>query len=56
MQTKDIRPITGRLGLSGTFECRDAEGNILKTIEFTGSLPIDLSNEEGADDGADDSE
>lgn len=52
----DTPQINARLGIAGTLECRDADGNIIKTIEFTGSLPLDLSNEQGADDGADRSE
>lgn len=32
--------LVGRLGISGTFECRDAEGNVLKTIELSGSIPL----------------
>ena len=51
-----------RFGLSGAFECRDADGNILKTIAFTGTIPLarldmtveqaqQLVSQQEADDG-----
>ena len=30
--------VTGQLVLTGSFECRDADGNILKVMDF--SLPL----------------
>lgn len=30
-----------RLGLAFTLECRDKDGNILKTIDCKGSIPLD---------------
>ena len=50
-------PITGQIGISGSFESRDADGNILKVIDFKGTLPLSsLQPETENDDGADDSE
>ena len=54
-----------RLGLSFTLECRDKDGNILKTIDCKGSIPLEesgltikqaqeLIDEQGANHGADD--
>lgn len=31
----------GRLGISGALEFRDVDGNLLKTIQMTGSVPLD---------------
>jgi hypothetical protein len=28
------------LGISGTFEYRDAAGNVLKTVQVSGSIPL----------------
>jgi len=36
-----LKHIGARVGLSGTFECRDASGAIVKTIELSGSIPLD---------------
>lgn len=33
--------IGARLRLSGTLEFKDAEGNVLKTMELTGSVPLE---------------
>jgi hypothetical protein len=33
--------MTAKLGMRGTIECRNARGEVVKTIEFSGSLPID---------------
>lgn len=33
--------VGGRLGIAGTFECRDAAGNLLKTIELRGAIPLE---------------
>ena len=30
-----------RLGLSGSFECKDATGKVLKVIAFTGAIPLE---------------
>lgn len=37
METK----MGGRLGISGTLEWRDKDGNILGTTELSGSVPLD---------------
>lgn len=33
--------VGARLGLAGTLEFRDKDGNILKTVDFTGSVPLE---------------
>lgn len=55
----DTKPITARLGIAGVLECRDADGNVIKTIELLGSLPLtdeQAQQLQGATDGTDDSE
>ena len=58
--------VGARLGLSGTLEFKDAEGRILKTVDFVGSVPLadagltveqaqELINTQGANHGSDDS-
>jgi hypothetical protein len=32
--------LTGRVLMSGTIECRDATGVVVKTMQFSGSLPL----------------
>ncbi len=32
--------LLGRLHIKGTFECRDKDGNLLKTIELSGEAPL----------------
>ena len=60
-----VAAVGARLGLSGTLEFKDAQGNVLKTMDFTGSVPLDeagltveqaqeLINTQGADHGSDD--
>ncbi len=55
----------GRIGLSGAFECRDKDGNVVKTITFSGSIPLSqldlteeqaqqLVNQQEAGNGSDD--
>jgi hypothetical protein len=50
--------LVGRLGIKGTFECRDEFGNVLKTIELSGSIPLTEAQAEQliqeADHGTDD--
>ena len=36
----DVQSMGGRLGLSFALEFRDAQGNILKTIDCKGSVPL----------------
>lgn len=52
--------MTARLRISGVFECRDKDGNLLKTIEMHGAIPLESAQQieqartlinEGADDG-----
>lgn len=45
----DLKPINATLVLTGTLECRDKDGNLLKTIEVRGAIPLDLTDEK--DDG-----
>ena len=33
--------IGAKLGISGEFQCKDADGNVLKTIAFTGAIPLE---------------
>lgn len=33
--------MTAKLGMRGTIECRDARGEVVKTIEFAGSIPLE---------------
>jgi hypothetical protein len=40
--------LSAKLVIQGTFECRDKDGNLLKTIELKGELP--LNKEETNDD------
>ena len=35
------KPVGARLGIAGTFEFRDAAGNVLKTMEVRGSVPLE---------------
>ena len=32
--------LQAKLHISGTFECRDADGNLVKTIEVSGEIPL----------------
>lgn len=34
-------PITAKLVLTGTFECLDKDGNVLKVIEGRGAFPLE---------------
>ena len=36
----ETKPIEGKVTLSGVFECRDKDGNILSTIEIIASMPL----------------
>ena len=36
----DIKPAGAKLGISGTFEYRNAMGEIIKKVPFTGSVPL----------------
>jgi hypothetical protein len=40
--------VAGRVAVTGVLEYRDKDGNVIKTVEVTGSLPI-----QGEDDGVD---
>jgi hypothetical protein len=33
--------LEAKLVIQGTFECRDKDGNLIKTIEFKGELPLE---------------
>jgi len=56
--------VGAKLGISGVFEFRDKDGNILKTMEVIGSIPLEkldmnveqarqLINESGQENGSD---
>ena len=60
-------PLGARLGLSGTLEFKDDAGNVLKRVDFVGSVPLadsglsveqaqQLITQEGAANGCDDRE
>lgn len=34
------KTMVGKLGIRGTLECRNAQGEIIKTIELNGSIPL----------------
>lgn len=38
---KVSQPVGAKLGIRGAFECKDAAGNVLKVIEFTGAIPLE---------------
>lgn len=42
-------PMNARLVLTGTLECRDKDGKLLKTIDVRGAIPLDLNDKETAD-------
>ena len=42
--------IEGVVTVNATFECRDADGNVVKVIELTGTVPLEA--EDGPDDSA----
>jgi len=57
--------VGARLGLAGTLEFKDAAGNVLKRVDFTGSVPLtdtglsveqaqQLITQQEADHGSDD--
>ena len=50
--------VTGALVMRGTFECRDKDGNVLKTIDFTCPLTDEQAEQltEGAEHGTDNCE
>jgi hypothetical protein len=60
-------PLGARLGLSGSLEFKDASGNVLKRVDFVGSVPLaesglsveqaqQLITQQGANHGCDDRE
>lgn len=48
--------LEGRIGISGSLDFRDKDGNILKTITFDGSLPLDNLITKDTENGTDSSE
>lgn len=44
--------ISARVQVCGTLEFKDAQGNVVKTIEFKGAAPLtqEQENEDGMDD------
>jgi hypothetical protein len=51
-------PMTAKIGISGVLEYRDAEGNVIKTVEVSGALAVpgldetNLETKDGLDDCA----
>jgi len=48
-------PMTAKIGISGVLEYRDAEGNVIKTVEVSGALAVPgldeiLETKDGLDD------
>lgn len=41
--------MAGRVQIAGTIEYRDKDGNIIKQVPFTGSLPMNQEEEHGDD-------
>ncbi len=39
-------PMSAKLVIAGTLECRDKDGALLQTIEVRGAIPVDLTDEE----------
>ena len=37
---QEVNEIQAKVIIQGTFECRDKDGNLIKTIELTGELPL----------------
>ena len=44
------QPLKAKLVITGTFECRDADGNLLKTIDFKSDMPLTQDQPEQAND------
>lgn len=42
-----------KVSVSGTLEFRDANGNVIETVEMAGSLPLANTDEVGENDGVD---
>lgn len=56
--------VGARLGIHGTLECKDKDGNVLRTIVISGSIPLsdsgltageaqEMINQQEADNGFD---
>lgn len=45
----DKTELEARICIEGAFECKDEDGNVLKVITFTGSVPLEQIKE--PDDG-----
>jgi hypothetical protein len=39
--------LEAKLVIQGTFECRDKDGNLLKTIELKGEMPVNTKEDDG---------
>ena len=37
---EEIKEIQAKVVIQGTFECRDKDGNLVKTIELSGEIPL----------------
>lgn len=49
MDAWEAPPMSAKLVIAGTLECRDKDGNLLKTIDVRGAIPLDLADKEAAD-------
>lgn len=38
--TYQTKPMAARIGIRGTLECRNAAGEVIKTIEMNGEIPL----------------
>lgn len=38
--TFNTKPLVGKIGLSGTLVCKNAAGEVIKTIEMKGEIPL----------------
>lgn len=37
--------LVGKVGVSGLIEYRDKDGNIVKTVPFNGSIPLEVEDD-----------
>lgn len=44
---KNLQPAQGKVQISGTFEMRDKDGNLVKSVPFTGAIPMGKEQEDG---------
>lgn len=56
MMELEYTKIEGKIGITGSFDCWDKDGNLLKTITFEGTLPLENLITEDTENGTDSSE